>query len=167
MSLSFWNRTPLLDEFARTRDEMDRMLGRFLGTSMMAPGLQFGRTEGWLPPVDVSENDQEVMVRFEAPGVNPRDIDITVAGTTLNITGKKDEREECEQEDFYRCERRFGAFRRAIDLPESIDADRVTAETENGVITVRIAKKPGQRTRRIEVKSTESRTAPRRISVPG
>jgi len=166
MSLSFWNRTPLLDEFTRTRDEMDRMLGRFMGTSLMTPDLRFGRTEGWLPPVDVSENDEEVMVRFEAPGVNPRDIDITVAGTTLNITGKKEEREECEQEDFYRCERRFGAFRRAIDLPESVDPDRVAAESENGVFLVRISKKPGQRTRRVEVKSTETRPAPRRITVP-
>jgi HSP20 family protein len=166
MSLSFWNRTPLLDEFTRARDEMDRMLGRFMGGTLMSPEMRFGRAEGWLPPVDVSENDEEVMVRLEAPGVSARDIDITVAGTTLNITGKKEEREECEQEDFYRCERRFGAFRRAIDLPESIDPDRVSADSENGVITVRIAKKPGQRTRRVEVKSTETRPAPRRISVP-
>jgi len=166
MSLSFWNRTPLLDEFTRTRDEMDRMLGRFFGTSMMSPETRFGRTEGWLPPVDVSENDEEVMVRFEAPGVNPRDIDITIAGTTLNITGKKQEKEECEGEDFYRCERRFGSFRRVIDLPESIDTDRVTADTENGVVSVHIAKKPGQKPRRVELKS-ETKPTTRRIPVPG
>jgi HSP20 family protein len=98
--------------------------------------------------------------------MNARDIEITIAGSTLNITGRKQEKEECEQEDFYRCERRFGAFRRVIELPESIDADRVTADTENGVITIRVAKKPGQRTRRVEVKS-ESKAPARRISVPG
>ncbi|MEY5031536.1 MAG: hypothetical protein RL354_567, partial [Planctomycetota bacterium] len=163
-------RTPILDEFARTRDEMDRMLGRFLGTTLGttfgAPESRFSRVEGWLPPVDVSESDDEVMVRAEVPGMNARDIEITIAGSTLNITGRKQEREECEQEDFYRCERRFGAFRRVIELPESIDADRVTADTENGVITIRVAKKPGQRTRRVEVKS-ESKAPARRISVPG
>jgi HSP20 family protein len=156
----------MLDEFARTRDEMDRMLGRFFGTALGAPESRFTRGEGWLPPVDVSENDEEVMVRAELPGINARDIEITIAGTTLNITGRKEEKEECEQEDFYRCERRFGAFRRVVELPESIDADRVTADTENGVITIRVAKKPGQRTRRVEIKS-ESKAPPRRISVPG
>jgi HSP20 family protein len=119
-----------------------------------------------MPPVDVSESDDEVMVRTEVPGMSARDIEVTIAGTTLNITGRKQEKEECEQEDFYRCERRFGVFRRAIELPESIDADHVTADAENGVITIRIAKKPGQRTRRVEVKS-ESKTPARRITVPG
>lgn len=166
MSLSLWNRNPLIDEFARTRDEMDRMLGRFFGTGLMGPESRLMRIEGWLPPVDVSENDEEVMVRFEAPGVAPRDVEITIAGTTLNISGKKEERDETTEEDFYRCERRFGAFRRVIDLPESVDPDRVAADNESGVFTVRIAKKPGQRTRRVEIK-TESKPAPRRITVPG
>ena len=166
MSLTFWNRTPLLDEFARARDEMDRMLGRTFGTAMPMTELGFSRPEGWMPPVDVSESDDEVMVRFEAPGVNPRDIDISISGTTLNITGKKEEKEECEGEDFYRCERRFGSFRRVIDLPESVDTDRITADTENGVVSVRIAKKPGQKPRRVELKS-ETKSTPRRIPVPG
>lgn len=166
MSLTFWNRNPMIDEFTRAREEMDRMLGRTLGFGMAMPEMRFNRLEGWMPPVDVSELDDEVMVRFEAPGVQPRDIDISITGTTLNISGKKDEKEECEGEDYYRCERRFGAFRRVIDLPETIDSDRVSADTENGVVTIHIAKKPGQRPRRVEVKS-ESKTTPRRIPVPG
>lgn len=166
MSLTLWNRFPMLDEFTRTRDEMDRMLGRVIGTGIFAPESRFARMEGWLPPVDVSENDEEVTVRVETPGVAMRDVELTIAGTTLNISGKKEEKEEDEQADFYRCERRFGAFRRAIDLPESVDPDRVSADAENGIITVRIAKKPGQRTRRIEVKS-EAKPSARRIPVPG
>lgn len=166
MSLTFWNRNPLMDEFTRTREDLDRMLGRFMGMGTAFPEMGFNRIEGWLPPVDVSERDDEVMVRIEAPGVNPRDIEISMSGTTLNITGKKEEKEECEGEDFYRCERRFGSFRRAIDLPESVDADRVSADSENGVITVHIAKRPGAKPRRVEVKS-ESKPTSRRIPVPG
>lgn len=171
MSLTLLNRNPLIEDFTRTREEMDRMLGRFLGGGLMPFEGRFGRPEGampsmWLPPVDVSEGDDEVLVSTEIPGIAARDVEITVTGNTLNISGKKEEKEESEQENYYRCERRFGAFRRAIDLPESIDPDRVSADSENGVITVRIAKKPGQRTRRVEVKSTETRPAPRRISVP-
>lgn len=166
MSLTFWNRNPLMDEFSRTREDLDRMLGRFVGMGTVFPEMRFNRVEGWLPPVDVSESDDEVMVRIEAPGVNPRDIDISLSGTTLNITGKKEEKEECEGEDFYRCERRFGSFRRVIDLPESVDPDRVSADSENGVITVHVAKRPGAKPRRVEVK-LETKPTSRRIPVPG
>jgi HSP20 family protein len=166
MSLRLFNRNPLLDEVTRSRSEMDRIIGGFLGASMM-PGMTptesaFTRVEGWLPPVDVSESEDGVMIRAEVPGVLARDIEITVTGTTLNISGKKEDKEEIEETDFYRCERRFGAFRRVIELPESIDPDRVTAESENGVILIRIAKKPGLKSRRVEIKPTS-----RRIPVPG
>ena len=98
-------------------------------------------------------------MRTETPGIPTRELDITVAGTTLNISGKKEEKEEAEGEDFYRCERRFGSFRRVVELPESIDPDKVSADCDNGVVTIRIAKKPGQRTRRVEVKPATRRIA--------
>lgn len=166
MSLSLWNRSPLMDEFSRTRDEMDRMLGRVIGSGMFGPDTRLNRMEGWLPPVDVCECEEEVTVRVEIPGIAMRDLELTITGSTLSISGKKEECEQDEQVDFYRCERRFGAFRRAIDLPESVDPDRVTADAENGIVTVHLAKKPGQRTRRIEVKH-EARPTARRIPVPG
>ena len=161
MNLTLWNRNPLLDEFSRAREEMDRLLGRFVtgNVAQFAPNMRF---EGWAPPVDVSETDDEVTVRAETPGVAPRDLEITVTGTMLNIAGKKEEKEESEGEDFYRSERRFGSFRRVVELPESIDPDRVSADVENGVVTIRISKKPGQRTRRVEIKPTS-----RRVPVPG
>jgi len=170
MSLTLWNRNPLVEDFARTREEMDRMIGRFLGGGMMPFEGMLGRFEGgmpqlWLPPVDVRESDDEVVVSTELPGISARDVEITVTGTTLNISGKKEEKEDCEQDTFFRCERRFGAFRRSIELPESIDPDRISADADNGVITIRVAKKPGQRTRKVEIKSTTPTT--RRVTVPG
>jgi HSP20 family protein len=170
MSLTLLNRNPLIEDFTRTREEMDRMLGRFLGGGMMPFEGRVGRNEGampsvWLPPVDVSEGDDEVLVSAEIPGIAARDVEITVTGNTLSISGKKDVKEESEQENFYRCERRFGAFRRTIELPESVDPERIAADAENGVITIRIAKKPGQRTRKVEIKTAAPTT--RRVTVPG
>lgn len=165
MNLSLWNRNPIVDEFTRARDEMDRMLGRFVGGVPTPFANNFGlgaRLEGWVPPVDVGETDDEVTVRAEIPGIAPRDLEITVAGNILNIAGQKTEKEETEREDFYRCERRFGSFRRVLELPESIDPDRVSADIDQGVVTIRIAKKPGERTRRVEIKP-----AARRVTVPG
>ena len=163
MSMSLWNKNPMLDEFARTREEMDRILGRFLGATALNPfESRSMRLEGWVPAIDVSETDDGVIVRAEVPGIPSRDLEITVTGTTLNISGKKEEKEEVEQEDFYRCERRFGSFRRVIELPESIDPERVTADVDNGIVTIRVAKKPGLRSKRVEVKPTS-----RRVTVPG
>jgi HSP20 family protein len=145
MSLTTWTRNPLVDDFMRARDDMGRIFSRMLGSG------------AYEPLVDVSENDDGVVVRAEIPGIAARDLDISVTGNTLVISGRKDEREECEGEDFYRCERRFGAFRRTIDLPESADPERISADSDNGIVTVRFAKKPGMRSRRVEVKPTSRR----------
>ena len=162
MNLSIFRRTPVLDEFARMREEMNRMVGRYIGESGGQFDAGLPRIEGWIPPIDVSETDEEIVIRGEMPGIAARDLEITITGTTLSISGKKEEKEEMEQEDFYRSERRFGAFRRVLDLPEAADTERVTADSDNGVITIRVAKKPGQRAKRIEVKPTS-----RRVPVPG
>jgi HSP20 family protein len=162
MNLSIFRRTPVLDEFARMREEMDRMVGRYIGESGGQFDAGMPRIEGWIPPIDVSETDEEIVIRGEMPGIAARDLEITITGTTLSISGKKEEKEEMEQEDFYRSERRFGAFRRVLDLPEAADTERVTADSDNGLITIRVAKKPGQRAKRIEVKPTS-----RRVPVPG
>jgi len=165
MNLAIWkHRSPFNGELTRLREEMDRTIDRLMGAQFIEPKAT--RLEGWAPLVDVSETESEVLVRAEVPGIDPANLDVSISGNTLVLSGSKKEETEKSGEDFHQCERRFGAFRRAIDLPESIDPDRVSADSENGVITVRIAKKPGQRTRRVEVKSTETRPAPRRISVP-
>jgi HSP20 family protein len=120
------------------------------------------RSEGWLPPVDVSETDKEVTVRAEVPGIAAKDLDISISGTTLTISGQKEEQEEQKGEDYYQCERRFGSFRRVLDLPDTIDADRITAESDNGVVTIRVAKRPGVGKKKVEVKPST-----KKVSVSG
>jgi HSP20 family protein len=166
MSLQTWTRNPLVDDFMRARDEMGRLFSRMFvpggATTAFEPTGGYGRLEGYLPPVDISESDDGVVVRAEIPGIAARDLDISVTGSTLTIAGRKEEQEECEREDYYRCERRFGSFRRTVDLPESADPERISADSENGIVTVRFAKKPGMRSRRVEIKPTS-----RRVTVQG
>ncbi|MCW5776933.1 MAG: Hsp20/alpha crystallin family protein [Phycisphaeraceae bacterium] len=133
----------------RLRDEMDRLFERFVGDS----GDWWGRTpEGVVPALDVSETDTEVTVRAEVAGIDPKDLDISIAGNVLTVAGEKREETERKDEDYYHCERRFGSFKRMVHLPESVDPDRVTAEQENGVVTIRIAKEAGAMPKRVEVK---------------
>lgn len=167
MNLTLWNRRPttILSPFngdiARLRDELDRTFDRFFiepfSFGMIEP--KEVRSEGWLPALDMSESDAEVTIRAEAPGVPASDLDISISGTTLTISGEKQQVTERKDENLYCCERRFGAFRRAIELPETIDADRVTAEADNGVVTIHIGKKPGTKAKRVEVKPTGKKVA--------
>jgi HSP20 family protein len=157
MNLSIWKRPGAGNGsgLVRLRDEFDRLLNEPWGLSEP----KMFRTEGWLPAVDVSETDAEVTIRAEVPGIAVKDLDISILGTTLTISGQKNEQEEQEGEDFYQCERRFGSFRRVMTLPETIDADKITAEADNGVVTVRVAKKPGTRSKKVEVKPAAKRVA--------
>jgi HSP20 family protein len=146
---------PANGELARLRDEMDRTFDRFFSEPFGLMGgfepksLRFG---AWIPALDVSETDAELTIRVELPGVAAKDLDISISGNTLNIAGEKDETTEKNEEDFYQCERRFGSFRRVIDLPESADANKVTADSENGVVTIHVAKKPSAKPKQVEVK---------------
>jgi HSP20 family protein len=159
MSLTLWKkRDPLDGGLVRLRDEMERAFDRLFQEPMLGPGWGLGyepkglRAEGWIPPLDMSETDTELTIRVEAPGIPAANLDISVMGHTLSIAGKKEEVEEKKDENFYQSERRFGAFRRVVDLPEGVDPDKVTAEADNGVVTIHIAKKPGVKPKHIEIK---------------
>lgn len=155
MNLIPWKKRDITSgDFIRLRDEMDRMFDRFLsepfGAGLIEPKAL--RTEGWLPPLDIVDAENEVTIRAEIPGIPVKDLDIAVSGTTLTLQGKKEEMQEKKGENFYRCERRFGSFRRDVELPETIDPDRITAESDNGIVTIHVAKKPGAKPRHVEVK---------------
>ncbi len=164
MSLSIWKkREPLSSTshgnggLARLREEMERTFDRFFNEPFGFVEPKALRSEGWIPPLDVSETDTEVSVRAEVPGIAAKDLDISVTDHTLSIAGKKEEQEEKKGEDFYQCERRFGSFRRLIELPEGVDPDKVTAEVDNGVVTIRIGKKPSAKAKQIEVKTASKK----------
>ncbi len=161
MNIAPWRKrieiTPINGELTRLRDEMDRTFERFLTDPFDMTEPKMLRLEGWMPPLDISETDSEVTVRAEIPGMATEDLDISVTDHSLCITGKKEEREEHKGEDFFRCERRFGSFRRVINLPETADADAVVAETNDGVLTIRIAKRPGGKPRHVKIKPTAQR----------
>lgn len=156
MNLALWkHRHPFNGEIARLRDEMDRTIDRLLGGSFIEPKAT--RPDGWAPVVDVSETDSEVLIRAEVPGINPSDLDVSISGNTLSISGSKKEEAEKSGEDYYQCERRFGAFRRVVELPDTIDPEKVTADGDAGVVTVHVAKKVGVKPRHVPVRTSNGR----------
>jgi len=132
--------------------EMDRIFERFFehpwGPVELTP-----YSGEFAPPMNISETDKDVVVKAELPGVDPNQIELKVVGNTLSLSGKKDETKEEKGDNFYRSERVFGSFTRSVQLPETVDADKVNAEFRNGVLTVKMPKKPGAMARKIPVQS--------------
>ena len=138
-------------EVSRLRREMDRLWEDFFG-----PGPRALRpwSEEWVPAVDVAEAADKVTVKAEVPGLDPKEIDISLVGELLTIKGeKKSEREE-KKENYHLVERSYGSFSRAIRLPAAVDADKIEARYEKGVLTVTCPKKEAVKPKAITIKTT-------------
>jgi HSP20 family protein len=129
------------------RGELDRLFDSFFHE--VAPWGE----RGWGPPLDVEETDKEIHVRAEIPGVKPQEIDISIAGGALVISGEKKESEEKREKGYVYQERRYGSFRREVPLPTAVDEANVLAEYKDGVLSVTLKKSEEALPRKIQVKA--------------
>jgi len=104
------------------------------------------------PQIDLSESDKDVTIRAELPGVRPEDVDIEVRGNTLRLSGEKSEQREDQAGGQFYSERRFGRFQRNIQLPGSVDPDKIDARYKDGVLTITLAKHPEAQPRKVTVR---------------
>lgn len=109
------------------------------------------------PNADVMENKDEIRVMLELPGMRPEDVDVNLENNILTISGeKKEEREQKDQDSrWHLSERRYGQFSRSFVLPRDVEQDRIEANFEHGVLTVRIPKSEKAKPRRIEIRAGE------------
>ena len=124
----------------------ERLLDDFWGAgrSMMS------RTEGAL--LDVTELEDSIRVCVEVPGIEPDALEISLTGQMLTLAAEKRDEHEADANQRIYSERRYGSFRRSIELPCPVDADKVTAEHRNGVVTITLLKSDAARPRRIQVR---------------
>ncbi|MFQ5451916.1 MAG: Hsp20/alpha crystallin family protein [Nitrospinaceae bacterium] len=108
-----------------------------------------------MPSVDVAETDDEVKVTAELPGMDEKDIDVSLSKNILTLKGEKKQEKEEKDKNYYRMERSYGKFQRDIVLPEGIEQDKVDAKFHNGVLTVVLKKTPEAKkdVKKIEVKA--------------
>jgi HSP20 family protein len=145
---------------SRFHSEIDRLFERFFddpffGGSRLLSELR-SSVGAWSPSVDVSESEDAVTVRMELPGVDPKDIDVSLTGDALTVCGEKREESEERREGYYHAERRFGSFRRTVLLPAPVEEGKVKAEYEKGVLTVDIKKSEKAAARRIPIRVQKS-----------
>lgn len=111
-----------------------------------------GTRRGAGPAVDMLDRPDAVVVRADLPGLEQKDIEVTVEEGVLTIRGERKEEKEVKEEDYYACERWTGAFSRSLMLPPGIDADKIRATFRNGVLEVHLPKTREARGKKIEVK---------------
>jgi len=137
-------------EVSKLRREMDRLWDDYFGPGRRA--LRPMEME-FAPAVDVSETAEQVVVKAEVPGIDVKDIDITLSGDVLTIKGeKKSEREE-KEESYHLVERSYGSFTRSLKLPAAVEMDKIAARYEKGVLTVTCPKKEEVKPKAIEIKT--------------
>ena len=112
----------------------------------------FKSFDNWVPKVDILENSEAFVFRFELPGVNADDVEISVEKDRLLVKGKKAKAESQEGESYHMSERSYGEFERSFRFESAIDADAVSAESKDGILTLRVQKAEEAKPRRIEVK---------------
>ncbi len=128
-------------ELTSLQDRMNQLFNQPFG------GFEnFGREqqlapESFLPPVDISEDDHNITLQAEIPGVKQEDLNITLENNVLTISGERKFKEEEKKENFHRIERRYGKFTRSFTLPASVDPENVNAVFENGLLKITLAKR--------------------------
>jgi len=105
----------------------------------------------WAPAVDIYETENELVLAAEVPGVEEKDVEISVEDNTLSIRGERKFQKETKEENYHRIERSYGSFYRSFTLPNYIDQEKIHAEHESGVLKVHMPKKPEVKPRKVKI----------------
>jgi len=133
-------------------EEMGRRLGDFFRSSNVYNLWPFADIGTFVPKVEIAEDEGFIRVDAELPGIDEKDIDITLTGDTLTIKGEKRENLNRSREELFCSERSYGTFSRKIPIPRVVDLDRVEASYHNGVLHINLPKLEGQNiSRKVEV----------------
>jgi len=146
MDLVPWR--PFSEEISSLRREMDNLWNRFFGETPLARRL----TEEWWPSVDLSETKDSFIIKAELPGLDAKDVEVSISGNVLTLKGEKKKEEEEKDEHHYRAERYYGSFHRTFQLPTNVKAEKIEATFEKGVLKVMLPKVEEAKKKPIEVK---------------
>lgn len=162
--LAIWNKkndnyrnANLPSPFRSVQSEIDRFFDGFFNDFERFPSslLNKERSGVFSPKIDISNDESSIEVNAELPGLNEKDIQVSLKDDVLTIKGEKKSGDEKKSKDFYRVERRFGSFERSIRVPQEVDAEKIKASFKNGVLNVTLPKseKARENIRKIEVKA--------------
>jgi HSP20 family protein len=108
-------------------------------------------TRAWAPAVDIFETENSIVLKAELPGVDPKDVEVRVEDNTLYLKGERKFEKETKEENYHRIERSYGSFARSFVLPNSMDAEKVAAEYQDGLLTLTLPKREEAKPKTIKI----------------
>ena len=134
-----------------TRIDPFRELASFFENFAEGSGKEQLTAGSFVPPVDVYEDEHNLILKLEVPGVNEEDLNVSVENDTLTVQGERKFEKEEKEENFHRIERRYGSFTRTFKLPNTVDSDKVEAGYEKGILKITLAKRAEAKPKQIKV----------------
>jgi HSP20 family protein len=131
-----------------TQQEFNRLFNDFFPRRL---GSEEVSTRTWAPAVDIYEKDNELVLKADLPGVDPKDVEVRIENGTLYLKGERKQEKEVNEENYHRVERHYGTFARSFSLPESIDEAKVKAEYKDGQLTLTMPKREEAKPKTVKI----------------
>ena len=138
-------------DLSSLQDRIDRLFEDSLARFRMPFGGEALEGTAWSPAVDIVETDNEIVVTADVPGIDPKEVDIQVQNGTVTLKGERKFESDVKEDNYRRVERVYGSFVRSFSLPLTVDSDKVEAEYRNGVLELRLPKKPEAKPKQVKV----------------
>jgi HSP20 family protein len=135
-------------DFSALQDRVNRIFRESYSPEAPEEALT---TSNFAPPVDVYEDEHGIMLKIEVPGIDEKDIDVSIENNTLTVRGERRFEKDEKEENFQRVERMYGSFTRSFTLPNTVDPEQVAAHYDKGVLKVRLAKRAEAKPKQIKV----------------
>jgi HSP20 family protein len=135
-------------DLVTTQDRFNRL---FNDTFARVFGSEEPTSRTWMPPVDIYETEDNLVLKAELPGINPNDVEVRVEDNTLFLKGERKFEKEVKEENLHRVERSYGGFSRTFALPSSINAEKVQAEYKDGILTLTMPKREEAKPKTIKI----------------
>ena len=158
---SFITRFDPFRDLAQLQDRVNRLFQE------SAQGREEGfDTASFVPPVDIYADEHNIVLKVEVPGIDQKDLDVRIENNTITIRGERKFEKETKEENYHRVERRYGSFQRSFGLPNTVNSENVTADYDNGILKVTLAKRAEAKPKQIKV-NVGSAAAPKTIEPKG
>jgi HSP20 family protein len=145
-------------EFSTMQDRVNRMNRLFREPYSPEGPEEALTTTSFAPPVDIYEDEHNITLKLEVPGIDEKDLDVRVENTTLTVHGERKMEKEEKEENFRRVERQYGSFTRSFTLPSSVDSGQVSAHYDKGVLKINLPKKAEATPKQIKVSVGSEKT---------
>jgi len=136
------------------QERMNRLFTESYRTGAEGQGDEWALGGSWAPAVDIHEQEGNIVLKAELPGIDPKDVDIRIENNTLTLRGERKFDDEVKRENYHRVERTYGAFARSFTLPNVVDTEKIKADYKDGVLRVTLPKREEAKPKQIQVNVT-------------